>query len=216
MITNLSVTNSLVSEWVSDMRNVDVQTDRARFRRNLERIGEVTAYEISKLLKYKQIKVQTPMAETTCSVLETQPVITTILRAGLPLYQGMMNFFDKADCGFIGAYRKHNTEEAFSIEQEYITSPALAGRPLIIADPMLATGASLILAIQALLEFDQPSEIHIVTAIACTVGIEAVAAKFPQAHIWAAVIDPELTSKGYIVPGLGDAGDLSFGKKRQA
>lgn len=216
MITNLSVSNSLVSEWVCEMRNVDVQADRMRFRRNLERIGEVTAYEISKILKYKEVKVQTPMAETTGKMLEIQPVITTILRAGLPLYQGMMNIFDKADCGFIGAYRKHNTEEAFNIEQEYITSPALAGRPLIIADPMLATGASLILAITALLEFDQPSEIHIVTAIACTVGVAAVAAKFPDAHIWAAVIDEELTPRGYIVPGLGDAGDLSFGKKRQS
>lgn len=216
MVTNLSVSNSLITEWVAEMRDVSIQTDRMRFRRNIERIGEITAYEISKLLKYKTITVQTPMAETTGRVLDTQPVITTILRAGLPLYQGMMNVFDKADCGFIGAYRKHSSEEAFDISQEYITSPALAGRPLIIADPMLATGASLILAITALLEFDQPSEIHIVTAIACTVGIEAVAAKFPDAHIWAAVIDEELTPRGYIVPGLGDAGDLSFGKKRQS
>lgn len=216
MVTNLSVSNSLISEWVCEMRNVDVQQDRMRFRRNLERIGEVTAYEISKLMKYKQVNIKTPMAETTCNVLAAQPVITTILRAGLPLYNGLLNFFDRADSGFIGAYRKHSPDDAFSIYQEYITSPELADRPLIVADPMLATGASLILALTALTEYDKPSEIHIVTAIACTVGIEAVKAKFPEAHIWAAVIDNELTPKGYIVPGLGDAGDLAFGKKRQA
>ena len=215
MVTNLSVSNSLVSEWVSDMRNVAVQQDRLRFRRNLERIGEVTAYEISKLMKFKTINITTPMAETTSQVLETQPVITTILRAGLPLYNGLLNYFDRADSGFIGAYRKHDPGETFEIYQEYITSPELAGRPLIVADPMLATGSSLILAISALTEFDQPSEIHIVTAIACTVGIKAVSEKFPHAHIWAAVIDEELTSRGYIVPGLGDAGDLAFGRKRQ-
>lgn len=216
MVTNLSISNSLVSEWVSDMRNVEVQRDRLRFRRNLERIGEVTAYEISKLLKYKTVKVQTPMAETTSNLLAAQPVITTILRAGLPLYNGLLNFFDKADSGFIGAYRKHDPNENFEIYQEYITSPELEARPLIVADPMLATGSSLILALTALTEYDQPSEIHIVTVIACTVGIEAVAAKFPNAHIWAAAIDDELTPRGYIVPGLGDAGDLAFGKKRQA
>ena len=216
MVTNLSVSNSLISEWVREIRDIDVQNDRSRFRRNLERMGEVTAYEISKTLPYKYIDVQTPMAEATCAVLEAQPVIATILRAGLPLYQGLLNFFDKADSGFIGAYRKHHSDETFEIDQQYVTCPPLAGRPLIVADPMLATGASLILAISSLLEYDQPSQIHIVTAISCTVGIEAIVHRFPDAHIWAAVIDDELTSKGYIVPGLGDAGDLSFGKKRQA
>ena len=130
--------------------------------------------------------------------------------------KGWLNYFDKADSGFIGAYRKHNADESFEIDQQYITSPPLAGRPLIIADPMLATGASLILAVSSLLDFDQPSQVHIVTAIACTVGIEAITRRFPDVHIWAAVIDDELSSKGYIIPGLGDAGDLAFGKKRQA
>ena len=216
MVTNLSLSHSLVSEWVREIRDVDIQNDRPRFRRNLERIGEVTAYEISKTLAYRYIEVQTPMAEATCAVLEKQPVIATILRAGLPLYQGLLHFFDKADSGFIGAYRKHNGDESFEIDQQYITCPPLAGRPLIVADPMLATGASLILAISSLLEYDQPSQIHIVAAISCTPGIEAIIRNFPEVHIWTAAIDEELSSKGYIVPGLGDAGDLSFGKKRQS
>ncbi len=216
MVTNLSLSHSLVSEWVCEIRDVSIQQDSMRFRRNLERIGEITAYEISKTLSYKYVDTPTAMGEATCAVLETQPVLATILRAGLPLYQGLLNYFDKADSAFIGAYRKHNHDETFEIDQTYITSPELEGRPLIIADPMLATGASLILALTSLIDYDQPSQIHVVTAIACTVGIEAIARRFPDVHIWAAAIDDELTAKSYIVPGLGDAGDLAFGKKRQS
>ena len=217
MVTNLGSTNSLVSQWVNELRDMDVQRDSMRFRRNLERIGEVTAYEISKTLPYSYVDTPTQMGEATCAILDGHPVLATILRAGVPLYQGLLNYFDKADSAFIGAYRKHNTfDESFEINQQYITSPELEGRPLIIADPMLATGASLIEAITALCDYDQPSQIHVVTAIACTVGIETLARKFPEVHIWAAAIDDELTGKGYIVPGLGDAGDLAFGKKRQA
>ncbi len=217
MVTNLSLSHSLVTEWMCELRDIDIQKDSMRFRRNLERIGEVTAYEISKTLPFKYIDTPTQMGEATCAVLDKQPVLATILRAGVPLYQGLLNYFDKADSAFIGAYRKHNNrDESFEINQQYITSPELEGRPLIIADPMLATGASLIEAITALCDYDQPSQIHVVTAIACTVGIEALVRKFPDAHIWAAAIDDELTGKGYIVPGLGDAGDLAFGKKRQS
>jgi uracil phosphoribosyltransferase len=196
---------------------MDTQKDSMRFRRNMERIGEVMAYEISKSLPYQYIDTATPMGEATCGVLESQPVLATILRAGLPLYNGLLNYFDKADSAFIGAYRKHNPlDESFEIDQQYVTCPELEGRVLIVADPMLATGASLILALDALTDYDQPSQIHVVTTIACTVGVEALTRRFPEAHLWAAAIDDELTAKGYIVPGLGDAGDLAFGKKRQS
>lgn len=216
MVTNLSFSHSLITEWICEIRDIDIQQDSMRFRRNLERLGEVTAYEISKTLPFKYIDTPTQLGEATCAVLEAQPVLATIMRAGLPLYQGLLNYFDKADSAFIGAYRKHNRDDSFEIDQQYITCPELEGRPLIVADPMLATGASLILALTALTDYDQPSQIHVVTAIACTVGIEAIVRRFPEAHIWAGAIDEELTAKGYIVPGLGDAGDLAFGKKRQS
>jgi uracil phosphoribosyltransferase len=216
MVTSLSATNTLLCEWVREIRDISIQTDRLRFRKNMERIGEVAAYEISKLLPYKQVQVQTPMGEATCAMLETQPVLATILRAGLPLHQGLLNYFDKADSAFVAAYRKHNRDGSFEIRQEYVTSPGMEGRALIIADPMLATGASLVLALEALTAYDKPAQIHVVAAIACTVGIDYVTRKFPGAHIWTGAIDDELTAKGYIVPGLGDAGDLAFGNKLQS
>jgi len=216
MVTNLSSLNSLVSEWVREIRDTSIQHDRLRFRRNMERIGEVTAYEISRVLPYREITVQTPLGEAPCVELEQQPVLATILRAGIPLHQGLLNYFDKADNAFVAAYRKHHRDGSFEIAQHYMTSPPVEGRPLIIADPMLATGASLVLALQTLTEEEQPSQLHIVTAIACTVGIEYVERKFPGAYIWAATIDEELTARGYIVPGLGDAGDLAYGSKRQS
>lgn len=216
MITNLSETNSLVSDWLSEIRDTAIQGDRQRFRKNMERIGEVAAYEISKVLPYRQLPVTTPMGQANCAVLDTQPVLATILRAGIPMYQGLLNFFDKADSAFIGAYRKHNDKnDMFEINQQYITNPPLHGRPLIVADPMLATGASIALALLTLTNNDQPAQMHIVCAIACTPGIDYIKSRFPEAHIWAGAIDEELTAKGYIVPGLGDAGDLAFGKKNQ-
>ncbi|NCX95053.1 MAG: uracil phosphoribosyltransferase [Chitinophagia bacterium] len=216
MVINLSNQNSLISVWVCELRDMAIQQNREQFRRNLERIGNVAAYEISKKLAYIPQNILTPMGNAACHNLEVQPVIATILRAGLPLYQGILQFFTHADSAFIGAYRKHQLgNDHFEIDQTYITSPEIEGRPLIVADPMLATGASLILALEALLEYDTPSQIHIVSAIACTVGIKAITRKFPQATIWAAAIDDELTAKGYIVPGLGDAGDLAYGSKRQ-
>ncbi|MFI5195955.1 MAG: uracil phosphoribosyltransferase [Chitinophagales bacterium] len=215
MVTNFSNTNTLVSCWIQEIRDIGIQTDRMRFRRNLERIGEVSAYEISKMLPYRQVDVQTPMGMCTCSILEKQPVLATILRAGLPLHQGLLNFFDQADCAFIGAYRRHNIDDSFEIHQQYVANPELDGRPLIISDPMLATGASLSLALKTITEKEQPSQIHIVTAIACNKGIDYIQDNFPEAYIWAGAIDEELTAKGYIFPGLGDAGDLAFGKKKQ-
>jgi len=216
MVHHLSDSYSLVNDWVGELRNVAVQEDRMRFRHNLERIGSVAAYEISKKLPYVPVTVQTPMGMAIVNNLEAQPVVATIMRAGLPLYQGILNFFDKADSAFIGAYRKHRKDDSFEIDQTYVTSPELVSRPLIVADPMLATGSSLILALDALVAYDSPSEIHIVSVIACTVGIEAIQRKYPQCTLWIAAIDEELTAKGYIVPGLGDAGDLAFGSKRQS
>lgn len=216
MVTNLSLNISLVSQWVREIRSVDIQRDRMRFRRNMERIAEVAAYEISKLLPYRELAVQTPMGEATCRELMQQPVLATILRAGVPMHQGLLHYFDEADNAFVAAYRKHHRDGSFEIEQHYLTSPSIEGRPLIIADPMLASGASLVLALQTLTENEQPSHIHVVTAIACTVGIELLERHFPQAHIWAAAVDDELTARGYIVPGLGDAGDLCYGSKMQS
>jgi len=215
MITNLSSNNSLLATWMREIRDISIQEDRLRFRKNIERIGEVAAYEISKLLPYKKISVQTPMGEANCVELEAQPVLATILRAGIPLHQGLLNFFDRADNAFVAAYRKHHRDGSFEIEQHYATSPNLEGRPLIIADPMLATGSSLVLALETLTAEQKPSQLHIVTAISCTVGLDFVQRKFPDAHIWTGDIDDELTARGYIVPGLGDAGDLAYGSKRQ-
>ena len=186
-----------------------------KFRRNLERIGEIAAYEISKQLPYTKCTLQTPLDKSASVELFSQPVITTILRAGVPLFQGLLNYFDKADCGFVAAYRKHEENDYFSIKQDYLTCPSIEGRPLIVADPMLATGASLIEALKDLLTHGTPTQLHIVAAIASEQGIETLSQAYPDAHIWVGAIDPLLTSKGYISPGLGDAGDLSYGEKLQ-
>lgn len=217
MIVNLSEQHSLVSNWVSELRDVNVQSDRMRFRRNLERIGEVAAYEISKILPYTEKTVDTPLGSHNSKVLMEQPVLATILRAGLPLHNGMLNYFDKADNAFVSAYRKHDRDGSFEIHMEYMSCPNLENRLVIISDPMLATGASLVKTIQYMKDEGAPSEIHIVVAIACTVGIEYLKREVGEnIRIWCGDIDDELTAKGYIVPGLGDAGDLAFGPKMQS
>ena len=215
MIVNLSLQHSLVSNWVGELRNVAIQTDRMRFRRNLERIGEVAAYEISKVLPFVEAEIQTPLGIAVHKVLKEQPVLGTILRAGLPLHQGLLNYFDQADNAFISAYRKHHKDGSFEISLDYVSCPDLDNRVVIISDPMLATGSSLVKTIHFLKAEGKPSAIHIVCAIACTVGIEYVLRAEPKATIWCGDIDDELTAKGYIVPGLGDAGDLAFGTKVQ-
>ena len=215
MMHILSNEVSLVNSWINELRNVEVQTDRMKFRRNMERIGEIAAFEISKKLDYKEVEITTPLDKIKVKEIAVQPVITTILRAGVPLFQGVLNYFDKADCGFVAAYRKHDMNDYFSIKQDYLTCPNIEGRPLIVADPMLATGASLIEALKDLLTHGKPSQIHIVAAIASRQGAEAIRTAYPEVHIWIGAIDEELTSKGYITPGLGDAGDLSFGEKLQ-
>ncbi|MDQ1805498.1 MULTISPECIES: uracil phosphoribosyltransferase [Chryseobacterium] len=215
MVTILSENFSLVNEWINELRNVDVQHDRLRFRRNMERIGEIAAFEISKELEQREVEIQTPLDTIKVREIAVQPVITTILRAGVPLFQGILNYLDKADCGFVAAYRKHDANDYFSIKQDYLTCPSIEGRPLIVGDPMLATGASLIEAIKDLLTHGTPTQLHIVAAIASKQGVETIEKAYPEAKIWVGAIDDQLTSKGYITPGLGDAGDLSYGEKLQ-
>ena len=215
MVINLSEQHSLVSNWVAELRDTEVQDNRMRFRRNLERIGEVAGYEISKLLEWEEKEITTPLGTAACKMLKAQPVLATILRAGLPMHQGLLNYFDKADNAFISAYRKHHRDGSFEISLDYVSCPSLENRVIIISDPMLATGSSLVKTVQYLRDEGQPSEIHIVCAIACTVGIEYVQRNEPKVKIWCGAIDDELTAKGYIVPGLGDAGDLAYGTKVQ-
>jgi uracil phosphoribosyltransferase len=215
MVVNLSKHYSLLCDWVAELRDVDMQLDRMRFRRNLERIGEVAALEISRHLPHELTEVNTPMGIATTKRLRSQPVLATILRAGLPLHQGLLNYFDHADNAFISAYRKHRKDGSFDIEVEYMSSPDVENRVVILSDPMLATGASLVKSIQHIKDEGNPAEIHVVCAIACTVGIEYVQRNEPKVRIWCGAVDEELTAKGYIVPGLGDAGDLAFGSKTQ-
>jgi uracil phosphoribosyltransferase len=216
MVINLSEQHSLVTNWIGELRNVDIQGDRLRFRRNLERIAEVIGFEISKKLAWEDKEITTPMGISVCKTLKEQPVLATILRAGLPMHNGLLNYFDKADNAFISAYRKHNADGTFDIALEYMAAPDIENRILIVSDPMLATGASLVKTIQFLRGEGNFKELHIACAIACTVGIEYVRRAEPNATIWCGDIDDEITAKGYIVPGLGDAGDLAYGVKLQS
>ena len=216
MVKNLSEHHSLVSNWINELRDTSLQGDRMRFRRNIERIGEVAAYEISKGLAFEVIDTITPLGIAKQKVLQQQPVLATILRAGMPLHQGMLNYFDKADNAFIAAYRKHRHDGSFEINLEYIACPSLDERTVILCDPMLATGASLVKTIEFLKREGQFKDMHIVTVIACTEGIDFLRRHEPTVKIWCGAIDEELTAKGYIVPGLGDAGDLAFGEKSQS
>jgi uracil phosphoribosyltransferase len=215
MVHNLSNNHSLVSNWVSQLRNVKVQNDRQRFRNNLERIAEIAAYEISKTLPYSNVDIETPLGTHSSKIMNDSPVLATILRAGLGMHNGLLRYFDNSDNAFISAYRKHNGDGSFEISLDYISCPDMENRVLIISDPMLATGSSLVKTIHYLKQEGHPSKIHVVCAIACTVGIEYVQREDPQVTIWCGDIDDELTAKGYIVPGLGDAGDLAFGPKIQ-
>jgi len=217
MVINLSNKHSLLTNWIAELRDVNVQGDRMRFRRNLQRIGEVAAFEISKELPFEEVEVQTPLGIHSSKMLKQQPVLATILRAGLPLHQGMLNYFDKADNAFISAYRKHHTDGTFEICLDYMSCPTLDDRIVIISDPMLATGASLVKTIDVMKDEGTPSMIYVVCAIASAVGIEYIHRECgDDIKIWCGDIDEELTAKGYIVPGLGDAGDLAYGNKMQS
>ncbi len=214
MVHNLSLNNSIVNQFVSELRDVQIQKDRMRFRKNLERLGEIFAYEISKTLTYENREVVTPLGIATVPVLADQPIVGTILRAGLPLHYGLLNYFDQADNAFISAYRRHHKDGTFDIKLEYIGSPSIENRELILCDPMLATGSSIVMTYKALLEKGIPKHTHIVGALASTLGVEYVKRNLPtNVTIWCAAIDEELTAQSYIVPGLGDAGDLAFGNK---
>jgi uracil phosphoribosyltransferase len=216
MLVNLSAQHSLVSNWIAELRDVNIQKDRMRFRRNLERIGEVAAVEISKHMPYITKQIETPLGIAPTEVLEAQPIIGTILRAGMAMHAGLLNYFDAADNAFISAYRKHKPDGSFDIHMEYLSCPELENRVLILCDPMLATGASLVKTINYLKEEGSPKEIFFVCAIAATDGIAYVQKHCPDVKIWCGTIDDELTAKGYIVPGLGDAGDLAYGEKMQS
>lgn len=214
-IINFGETNSILNQYVSEIRNVEVQNDRMRFRRNIERIGEIMAYEMSKDFAYSTKNIQTPLGIAPVNTPDNQIVISTILRAGLPFHQGFLNYFDQAENAFVSAYRKYKDALKFEINIEYIASPRIAGKTLIITDPMLATGSSLELSYGAMLTKGNPAEIHVAAIIASQQAIEYVQRVFPEEKttIWCAAIDPEIDSHSYIVPGLGDAGDLAFGEK---
>lgn len=214
MVHLLSEKNSVINHFIAELRNIHVQNDRMRFRRNLERIGEIAALEISKTMPYTPQDITTPLGVANMLLMSEQPVVGTILRAGLPLHQGILNYFDAADNAFISAYRKHHKDGSFEIKLEYMASPSLDGRILILADPMLATGASIVTTYKAILELGKPKHLHIVAAIGSIQGVEYVKKHLPESvDIWMGAIDEELTAQSYIVPGLGDAGDLAFGDK---
>lgn len=215
MVHNLSNGNSLINQYISEIRDVNIQNDRLRFRRNMERLGEIIAYEISKKLEWETQDINTPLGTASCQRLAKQPVLATILRAGLVMHQGLLNYFDNAENAFIAAYRRHKKDGTFDIYMEYVTCPPLSNKTLIISDPMLASGASLVMTIKELMAQGKPKHIHIATAIACSIGIDHVQRNLSNVTIWAGAVDEELTAKAYIVPGLGDAGDLAFGEKVQ-
>lgn len=215
-IKNLSEQNSLLNRFVSELRDVNIQGDSLRFRRNVERIGEIMAYEISKTLNYAPLETQTPLGVSTTNVPTDKIVIGTILRAGLIFHHGFLSYFDKAENAFISAYRKYReNHESFHVHIEYIASPRIEGKILILTDPMLATGGSMDLSYQAILTKGQPKHVHVATIIASQQAIDYCQQVFPNSKttIWAAAIDPELNESAYIVPGLGDAGDLAYGEK---
>jgi uracil phosphoribosyltransferase len=215
MVKILGEKNTILSRFIFELRSIEMQNDKLRFRRNLERIGEIFAYEISRDLNYKETQVQTPLGIADVSIPSDTLVVASILRAGLPMHQGLLNFFDDAENAFISAYRKYSKDGSFNIQFEHLSCPNINGKVLIIADPMLATGASMVLAYKALLERGKPKHTHIVSIIASKEGVDYTRKNLPQKNVslWMGAVDDELTVKSYIVPGLGDAGDLAYGGK---
>ncbi len=214
MITEFVKTNSILSTFMREIRDVTIQNDSMRFRRNIERIGEIMAYELSKTIDFNVHEINTPLEKKTLQSITSQPVIATILRAGLPLHNGVLNYFDQAESCFISAYRKHESPQEFEVEIEYLSSPSLEGKTLLLCDPMLATGSSMILAYKAALKNGTPKKIHILSVVAAPEGLKAITEFFPEnTDFWIGEIDSHLNEKSYIVPGLGDAGDLTYGTK---
>lgn len=216
-IHNLSKESSILNSFIAEIRDVNIQTDQMRFRRNIERIGEVLCYEMSKTLDFESKTITTPLGKSDTKLYNDNIVLCSILRAGVPLHSGLLNYFDHAENAFISAYRHHKHDpETFEIIVEYLACPSLEGKTLILADPMLATGQSMVATFEALKPFGTPKNIHLVSVIGAQEGVDFVNNHFGnETHLWIAAIDPTLSDKGYIIPGLGDAGDLAFGKKLQ-
>jgi len=215
IIHDFSNENSVLNQFISELRDVDVQKDAMRFRKNIERIGEVLSYELSKTLNYQPYSITTPFGSKEVNLAKDKLVLCSVLRAGLPLHTGLLNYFDKAENAFISAYRNYrNNQDAFEVIVKYLAAPNLNGKTLVLTDPMLATGKTLENVLAAFKKHGEPEQIHIVSVIGSRVGVEYVKSIFPEnTHLWIATIDDTLSSKGYIIPGLGDAGDLSFGLK---
>ena len=214
-IRNLGLENTIFNQYIAEIRDEKIQKDPIRFRRNLERLGEIFAYEISKTFSYHPVEVTTPLGVKTMQLMDEQPILATILRAGLPLHQGMLNIFDHADNAFISAFRKHYMDGTFDIQIDYMSAPDMDDRILIICDPMLASGQSMVCAYNEIMKQGHPKYIHIVSVIASTQGVEYLRRNLPDIDctIWLGAVDDELTVQSYIVPGLGDAGDLAYGCK---
>ncbi len=214
-IINFDDTPSLVSQYMAELRDVDIQSDPLRFRTNLQRIGKIMAYEISRTLDYKLTDVTTPLGTAKCHMIDSQVVLATIFRAGIPFHEGFLSFFDRAQNAFVSAYRKYKEKENFDVFVEYLASPRLDGKTLVITDPMLATGASMELSYRALLTKGEPAHIHVASVVASKVAVEYVERTFPsdRTTLWVGAIDDEINTHSYIVPGLGDAGDLAYGIK---
>lgn len=215
MVMELVKQRSVVNHFIAELRDEGIQKDPMRFRRNLARIGEVMALEMSRTLDYSETEVTTPLGTARTELMSEQPVLATILRAGLALHQGFMNYFDRADSAFVSAYRKHRKgEDAFDIEVEYLSSPSLEGRVVVLCDPMLATGRSMVLVYKALLRLGKPKALHVASVIASAEGLEYSKRHLPPGtRFWIGAVDDEMTAQAYIVPGLGDAGDLAYGAK---
>ena len=215
IIHSLGTQHSVLNQFIAEIRNINIQNNAMRFRRNIERIGEILSYELSKTLTYKEVTIQTPLGRKQMMLPENDLVLCSVLRAGIPLHQGLLNYFDTAENAFISAYRHHpNNDDAFEVIVKYLASPSLEGKTLLLTDPMLATGKTLENTFNALKSHGTPKQIHIVSVIGSKVGVDYIKNHFPEnTHLWIAAIDEKLNSRGYIVPGLGDAGDLSYGSK---
>lgn len=215
IVHDFSKQNSLVNQYISEVRDVSIQKDRMRFRKNMERIGEILSYEMSKTLEYQSATIKTPLGEKEILVPSSEIVLCSILRAGIPLHQGILNYFDKVENAFVSAYRHHpDGSDDFEVQVKYLASPSLEGKTLILADPMLATGKTLENVLRALEDIGMPKQIHIISIIGAKPGIDLTDSVFPEnTHLWIAAVDDALNERGYIVPGLGDAGDLCFGPR---
>ena len=216
MLHHICKDNSIAGVFLAQLRDVDRQTDRALFRRNLERMGEIFAYEISKSMVYETSQTDTPLGTAVSTVLVDQVVIASILRAGLPMHEGFLNYFTEAENCFVAARRMHHKDGSFDVDVEYITCPDIEDKVVIVCDPMIATGSSMHKTLEAILKAGEPRQIHIATAIISSYGLDYIRRIYPRAHVWIAAEDEELTAKSYVVPGLGDAGDLAYGGKTES